>query len=114
MQLLLLIGDSEKKNHANAVLAYEPQVNCQGRTEVAADSPEFKEMYNIHVSQDNVHHLVELMAGEASKNLTADVTHLVAGEVGSQKYTVSWYLAYVVCLCCTANDAYWFQNVMLP
>ena len=39
--------------------------------------------------QEHVHHLVELMAGEASRNLTEDVTHLVAGEVGSQKYAVS-------------------------
>ena len=39
--------------------------------------------------QDHVHHLVELMAGEASRSLTDEVTHLVAGEVGSQKYAVS-------------------------
>lgn len=36
-----------------------------------------------------MHHLVELMAGEASRSLTDEVTHLVAGEVGSQKYAVS-------------------------
>ncbi|KAL8604271.1 hypothetical protein ACOMHN_023641 [Nucella lapillus] len=40
-------------------------------------------------TRDQVHSLVELMAGGANRNLTDDVTHLVAGEVGSQKYLVA-------------------------
>ncbi|XP_076455741.1 DNA topoisomerase 2-binding protein 1-A-like [Babylonia areolata] len=40
-------------------------------------------------TRDQVHDLVKLMAGEAICHLTDDVTHLVAGEVGSQKYTVA-------------------------
>jgi hypothetical protein len=35
-----------------------------------------------------MHKLVELMAGEASRSLTDTVTHVIAGEVGSEKYYV--------------------------
>lgn len=51
-------------------------------------------MSGIHVSCSNLEHsereeaykLVVMMGGEVSKNLTTDVTHLVAGSVGSKKY----------------------------
>ena len=51
-------------------------------------------MSGIHVScsnleqpeRDEAYELIAMMGGEASKNLTSDVTHLVAGSVGSKKY----------------------------
>lgn len=51
-------------------------------------------MSSIHVScssleqteRDRMYELVTMMGGAASKNLTSDVTHLVAGAVGSKKY----------------------------
>ena len=41
------------------------------------------------VPQEEITRKVHLMGGEVDSNLTADVTHLVAGEVGSNKYLVS-------------------------
>ena len=40
-------------------------------------------------TRDEIHEKIELMGGEASKTLTDEVTHLIAGEVGSKKYQVS-------------------------
>ncbi|PVD37157.1 hypothetical protein C0Q70_04152 [Pomacea canaliculata] len=40
-------------------------------------------------TRDMVHLLVEQMGGDISRSLTADVTHLIAGGVGSQKYLVA-------------------------
>ena len=41
-----------------------------------------------YVLQEELHQKIELMGGEASKTLTDQVTHLVAGEVGRKKYLV--------------------------
>lgn len=38
--------------------------------------------------QDEITEKVCLMAGQVDRNLTGDVTHLIAGEVGSNKYLV--------------------------
>ncbi|KAI8789482.1 DNA topoisomerase 2-binding protein 1-B [Biomphalaria glabrata] len=40
-------------------------------------------------TRDEIMKLTQLMGGEVSCDLTADITHLVAGEVGSNKYLVA-------------------------
>lgn len=42
----------------------------------------------ISVIKDEITEKVCLMAGQVDRNLTGDVTHLIAGEVGSNKYLV--------------------------
>ena len=38
--------------------------------------------------QNELHEKVEAMGGTVSRDLTNNVTHLIAGEVGSKKYQV--------------------------
>lgn len=40
--------------------------------------------------QNELHEKVEAMGGMVSRDLTSSVTHLIAGEVGSKKYQVSY------------------------
>lgn len=40
--------------------------------------------------QNELHEKVEAMGGTVSRDLTSSVTHLIAGEVGSKKYQVSY------------------------
>lgn len=58
--------------------------------------------------QNELHEKVEAMGGTVSRDLTSSVTHLIAGEVGSKKYQVSyqsWANRYQVklCVCCTSR-----------
>lgn len=42
------------------------------------------------VLQNEIHDKVEAMGGTVSRDLTNNVTHLIAGEVGSKKYQVMY------------------------
>lgn len=63
--------------------------------------------------QDMVHLLVEQMGGDISRSLTADVTHLIAGGVGSQKYLVSyWNFFHLELFILKCANNYFFNKIV--